>query len=201
MTQPRIDPPLWPSGAKPHACEGCPYEKRKVGAKFQFVAGHGPRDARLAIIAEAPGRHEVGRDCGPACVHPEGQPLVGPSGAVVDSAGCGRSAVFLTNIRKCVPPEKEEDAARTDSIAHCVRAYLLPEIAAFGAEWRRIHLLGAEALEAWTGLDKIGKYHGSCFTRAEVEALRAVAGEADRDAAPEVADVEEEDDDSDEDVP
>lgn len=55
-----------------------------------------------------------------------------------------------------------------------MRAYLVPEVQTFGAEWRHIHLLGAEALEAWTGLTKIGKYHGSHFTRAEVEALRAV---------------------------
>lgn len=190
--------PLWPSGEKPDGCDGCVYAKRRIhGAKYQFVGGHGPANARLAIIAEAPGGHETSKTCGPQCSHPLGEPLVGPTGDIVSQAGCGRDAAFRTNIRKCVPPDIETESDRTSSIAHCVRAYLVPEVQAFGSEWRHIHCLGAEAFEAWTGIPKIAKYHQSVLTRAEVEAVRAAMSDPEPETTSLIADVDEEEEDDD----
>lgn len=63
-----------------------------------YVPGIGPFNPKLAIVAEAPGKHEDEQ-----CI-----PLVGPTGSLVDdmlrSAGISRDEVYLTNVVKYRPP-------------------------------------------------------------------------------------------------
>lgn len=64
------------------------------------VVGEGPREARLFLIGDAPGRHE----------DLQGRPFRGAVGNLLDSclrdAGLQREDVFLTNLVKCLPPKK-----------------------------------------------------------------------------------------------
>src|SRR6266705_1755875 len=112
---------------KPPGCEGCPLE----GAEGP-VFGVGPPRAKLAIIAESPGRNEVAwcRRCWelatPDCLragHPIGAPLVGGSGRVTASlcgnAGVDWQATYKTNIVKC-RPEGDGDVPE-GAISQCHR--------------------------------------------------------------------------------
>jgi len=64
----------------------------------RIVKGEGPRDARIAIVGEAPGAYEDRRL----------RPFVGPAGSVLEqclhTAGLIRGEVYLTNVIKVRPP-------------------------------------------------------------------------------------------------
>jgi DNA polymerase len=71
-------------------CHGCPLWKDAT----QTVFGAGPRKSRLMLVGEQPGdREDI-----------EGEPFVGPAGAVLDralgEAGIKRDDVYLTNAVK-----------------------------------------------------------------------------------------------------
>jgi uracil-DNA glycosylase family protein len=71
-------------------CHGCPLWKDAT----QTVFGAGPRKSRLMLVGEQPGdREDI-----------EGEPFVGPAGAVLDhaleEAGIKRADVYLTNAVK-----------------------------------------------------------------------------------------------------
>jgi DNA polymerase len=71
-------------------CHGCPLWKDAT----QTVFGAGPRKSRLMLVGEQPGdREDI-----------EGEPFVGPAGAVLDraleEAGIERADVYLTNAVK-----------------------------------------------------------------------------------------------------
>jgi uracil-DNA glycosylase family 4 len=154
-----------------------------------FVAGHGVPNARLIVLGEAPGSHEIGAcDC---TNHEKGQPFVGPSGNILNNAIGGRGDVFITNVRKCIPPEREARKDQEDSISHCVREYLDKELAAFGGECRHMLLVGGEALQTATGQYRISRLHGSVWTVPEVNALR---GELPRTVAPDFLENEQDED-------
>lgn len=82
-------------GAK---CRACPL----YGCRRGPVLGDVVRDARLAIVGEAPGAREVS----------EGRVFVGPSGRVLDEAlvagGLARSDTTVTNVLACQPPPGED---------------------------------------------------------------------------------------------
>ena len=63
------------------------------------VEGEGPKDAKIAIVGEAPGAEE----------DRAGRPFVGRAGTVLDqclhSAGLTRSDVYITNLVKTRPPK------------------------------------------------------------------------------------------------
>jgi uracil-DNA glycosylase len=71
-------------------CRGCDLYK----AATQVVFGAGPRKARILLVGEQPGDQE----------DRQGEPFVGPAGAILDKAladaGIQRQEVYLTNVVK-----------------------------------------------------------------------------------------------------
>lgn len=67
----------------------------------RFVPGVGPKDARIAIVGEAPGAYEDAQL----------KPFVGPAGSVLEqclhAAGIIRAEVYLTNVVKVRPPKND----------------------------------------------------------------------------------------------
>jgi uracil-DNA glycosylase family protein len=77
-------------GAASHGCRGCDLYKTAT----QVVFGAGPKGARVMFVGEQPGDQE----------DRQGQPFVGPAGAVLDKAledaGIPRDQVYVTNAVK-----------------------------------------------------------------------------------------------------
>lgn len=140
----------------PIRCDGCPLAATRNG----FVPGAGPRNARLILVGEAPGREEIA----------QGLPFIGPSGKII-RRGLDAAATYITNIRKCLPPPLEGPATRSESIRHCVAAYLQPEFNAL-TEARAIQAVGADAAVVLAGVTSVMEAHGAVFTRLEVDAMR-----------------------------
>ncbi len=119
-----------------------------------YVGGCGNACAKLLIVGDAPGAHEV----------EIGTPFAGPSGSLVDeclrAAGMTRDEVYLTNVVKVRPPNNE--IKRLGELGVKVEDFL-PQL------WEEINTikpncilaLGGTALKALTGLDGIQKYRGS----------------------------------------
>ena len=168
---------LWPGGAKPSQCIGCPHAHKKQ----PFVPGWGSLRARLIVIAEKPGACEEGRcRCAPKS-HERLKPLVGKSGKRLDIGLGDRTDCFLTNVRKC-NAEDVDAAERAASIKHCVRAYLQPEMDAIdrahreaGVESAAVIGIGADAAKVHFGRANMQKFHGTAFTRKERDAMIATA--------------------------
>ncbi len=169
---------LWPAGPKPPACSGCPHANKR-GA---FVPGYGKISGRLILIGERPGSCEDGTcRCSPKA-HERLKPFVGKSGKKIDvGLGGHRGDCFVTNVRKCnaIDADKEERAA---SIAHCVRAYLQPEMDAIdkaqkeaGIETAGLSPIGADATGVMFGRKNMQKFHGTVWTRSERDEMASVA--------------------------
>lgn len=159
---------------KPAACIGCP----EAANGRRFVPGIGELDeCEQFVVAEQPGENE----------DREGTPLVGKMGQTVEKACGGWGKVFRTNIRKCLARSRDpEDRAK--SIAHCVRAYLEPEMERVlnhrPTDSVSLTLIGGDATKAYMGIG-IQKYHGSTWTRAEAAAIRDAFGTAEDEPEPE----------------
>ncbi|KTG10715.1 DNA polymerase [Haloprofundus marisrubri] len=97
-------------------CTRCP---ELVESRSRIVNGTGPDDAELVFLGEAPGANEDS----------EGEPFVGRSGSVLDSAlrdvGLARADVRITNCVRCRPPENRDP--KKDELANC-RGYLETEL-------------------------------------------------------------------------
>jgi len=67
----------------------------------KIVGPSGPKNARIAIVGEAPGEREVA----------SGKPFVGPSGRLLDAlllkAGLSRENIYITNVVKERPPAND----------------------------------------------------------------------------------------------
>ena len=76
-------------------CKRC----RLSEARRNAICGEGNLNARVMLIAQAPGENE----------DREGRMFVGPSGKVLDellkSAGISRQAIYMTNLIKCMLPK------------------------------------------------------------------------------------------------
>lgn len=76
------------------------------------VMGRGDHQAKLMLIAEAPGGQE----------DIQGLPFVGPSGEILDrlfkDCGLSREKIYLTNIIKCHPPGNRDP--REEEIKACL---------------------------------------------------------------------------------
>lgn len=105
------------TGLSVTACERCP---DLVASRSQIVNGTGPADADLLFVGEAPGARE----------DEQGEPFVGRSGDVLDSAlrdaGLARADVRITNCVRCRPPDNRDP--RSEELANC-RGYLDREVA------------------------------------------------------------------------
>lgn len=79
-------------------CQLCPLSLSRKCA----VPGCGPSPAQIMLVGEAPGREE----------DLKGLPFVGRAGRLLDralaQAGLERSAVFITSVIKCRPPENRK---------------------------------------------------------------------------------------------
>ena len=97
------------------ACTKC----RLCEGRRHTVPGEGPRDARLVVVGEGPGRVE----------DETGRPFVGPAGElltkILAAIELRREQVFICNVVKCRPPENR--VPQYDEIAACV-PYLFRQI-------------------------------------------------------------------------
>lgn len=167
---------LWEPFEKPPECVGCPL--KETGKSF--VPGIGDENAALVIIGERPGANEI----------LQGEPFVGKSGKELDyGLGGTRGGVYITNVRKCLGAEKEDKDIKAASISHCVNAFLRRELETIRS-CRVVLAVGADALRITTGLHEATKFHGSVWTRPEVEAIARAASNA--NSEPEEGDIDEE---------
>jgi len=147
-------------------CEGCPYAAIGQG----FVPGHGPVDAKLAFIGEAPAAEELG----------SGKPFQGPAGrelsSLCGSVGYDRTQAFTTNAIRCRPPDPDHSERGPQSAGK--EAKRASELAAWAREcWERhgraelqgltqvnvVGALGAVALRMLLGHQSIRKHRGSVY--------------------------------------
>jgi uracil-DNA glycosylase family 4 len=113
------------------------------------------------MLGEQPGQEEVRA----------GEGFVGRSGQEAEYSGVMRYNTFITNVRKCLGLTQETPEQRQATIQHCTAAYLAPEFERLKFA-RSLLCVGADALQQATGLTEMVKYHGSQWTKQEVEALR-----------------------------
>lgn len=190
-------PSLWPARKQPPECQGCPHE-----GKAPFVPGVGNLAARHIIIGERPGSCEDGTCTCPAKAHALYEPFVGKSGRRINiGLENDRTDCFITNVRKC-QVERETAEEKAASIAHCVRAYLQPELNAIdvaqkaaGVTGAVVQPIGADATRALFGRGNMQKFHATTWTRAERDAMAATAdalggGDGDDGEEPMVGEVE-----------
>mgnify|MGYP001598311036 CR=1 FL=1 len=119
------------------SCTSCSLHTTRT----QVVPGHGSIDAKIAFVAEAPGRDE----------DTKGEPLVGSAGQRFDRqlerVGIKREDVWLDNAVHCRPPN---NAIRDypDALARCPDLWLFPTLYALDS-LRVIVALGATAGCLW----------------------------------------------------
>lgn len=93
---------------------------------------------------------------------------------MLDTAlGSFREGVYITNVRKVQPPEKQPKKERLAQIAS-FHSELSAEFHSL-TQARTLLLVGADALRSGLGTSEISRFHGSVFTRQEAEALRGLA--------------------------
>lgn len=123
--------------------------------------GHGPRDAKIVIVGEAPGREE----------EIEGRPFSGASGRLLtqmlEVAGINRNECYITNVMKIRPNGNDFSQFYLDGEKRYARSNQLEEaIKSLFVEIREISpnliiLVGDEALKAIAGKRGITKWRGS----------------------------------------
>ncbi|MBU6495617.1 MAG: uracil-DNA glycosylase [Acidobacteria bacterium] len=132
-------------------CDLCELSRTRT----RVVLGTGPRDARLLVVGEAPGREE---DLG-------GRPFVGRSGQllrrlIAEEWGLGEDDYLITNAVKCRPPNNRTPRPR--ELAAC-RPWLDLERATWRPE--RVLAVGNVAARAVFGFrDGVGTVHGQLVT-------------------------------------
>jgi DNA polymerase len=94
------------------AMKGCT-RCRLCRTRKNVLGGEGNLQARLMLLAQAPGENE----------DREGKMFIGPSGQVLDDlleeAGIGRDEIYMTNLIKCKLPQNRKP--KQDEIATCSR--------------------------------------------------------------------------------
>lgn len=155
----------------------------------KHVRGVGPLPARIVLVGEAPGEQE----------NIQGLPFVGGAGRVLDMmlkrAGLDRATLFVTNVFRTRPPfnnvshffAKKSEAKRAgyDSphppygTAGILRPDFQPHIDELVSEIQAatpnlVVAMGATALWALCGLDKIGKYRGAVLESTLVKGVKVL---------------------------
>ena len=126
----------------------------------RIVHGHGPKDARILIVGEAPGADEDRL----------GRPFVGAAGELLEQqlnqAGILRSECYITNVIKERPPKNDISAfidigrkVTTTEEYHKYRAFLIDEIHEVNPNI--VIAAGNVPLYALTGERSISKWRGS----------------------------------------
>lgn len=135
--------PLADLAAAARSCEGCGLYR----AATQTVFGDGPADAKVVLVGEQPGDRE----------DREGEPFVGPAGALLDralvEAGIDRRTVYVTNAVKHFKFTERgkrrihQKPSRTEVVA--CRPWLVAELDAVSPEL--VVCLGATAAQSLFG--------------------------------------------------
>jgi DNA polymerase len=129
-------------------CENCKLHFSRKRA----VPGEGPADAEILFIGEGPGFYE----------NEQGRPFVGQAGKFLDellaAAGYDRSAVFITNVVKCRPPENRDP--ELDELTAC-SVYLDKQIETINPHV--IVTLGRISMGKFLPAARISSVHGHSF--------------------------------------
>jgi len=138
----------------------------------KLIPSFGRKDAKIAIIGEAPGRVEMLK----------GEPFVGPAGEMLNQllhqAGCSRRDCYITNVFK---QEVRKDRSRSkyyigkDLVYDTRKGFTaegMKHVKALQEELKDVTSnilvpLGKPALEAITGESKIMKFRGSIMEATE----------------------------------
>ena len=152
--------------ARARRCRACPL----YADNTQTVFGHGPPDARLMLIGEAPGEHE----------DRQGIPFVGPAGRLLDQAlaqaGLARERLYLTNIVKHRPwvlqgTRRKNRPPRASEIRAC-RPWLDAELALVRPQI--VLCLGAPAAREILGKEfKLTQQRGQWFQTPQIPHVMA----------------------------
>jgi len=130
-------------------CKECPLHEGKT----HIVFGEGPKDAKIMLIGEAPGRFE----------DETGRPFIGSSGKllteIIEGAGMNRCEIYITSIVKCRPENNRKP--RKPEYTTCMGLYLKKQIELINPDI--IGLLGNSAIYALTGKKDIKKIHGEIY--------------------------------------
>jgi DNA polymerase len=132
--------------AQIRVCTRCPlWESRTIA-----VPGDGKMNAKVMIIAEAPGREE----------DESGHPFVGSAGRyldhVLEGTGLERSDFFITNTVKCRPPKNR--TPKSKEVETCTSNYLFEQIELIDP--KLIVLLGGVAAKRMLGVKSINDARG-----------------------------------------
>jgi len=136
----------------------------------RFVPGTGPKDAKIAIVGEAPGAYEDAQL----------KPFVGPAGTVLEqclhAAGLIRADVYLTNVIKVRPP-KNDISSYFNGRSFSPEGYkwvqqLREELANHGCNV--IVACGATAMAALIGKVQVTKLRGYVFESIELDPPKKV---------------------------
>jgi uracil-DNA glycosylase family 4 len=132
-----------------------------------YVPGIGPRDAKIVIVGEAPGKDE----------DEKGEPFVGGAGyelnSLLTSVGLNRQSIYITNVIKYRPPNNDFDVFYLDGKKHRQPSpYLLQAWDYLHAEIRAIQPnvivpMGNEPIRAVRGsigMGTISDWRGSILT-------------------------------------
>jgi uracil-DNA glycosylase family 4 len=149
---------------------------RRLYPNSTFVAPKQGDGDRL-VIGEAPGETEA----------VTGMPLTGGAGdwfnAMLPKAGIKRSELTILGCTQCRPPDDifptDNDAKYISkqeayqAVEHCKQAHVLPILKE--RKWKRVDLLGAQALRFYTGQYSIHKHRGCPTKLTDVPELGYVA--------------------------
>jgi len=138
-------------------CKKCSLWKSST---HNCIMGHGPKNAGLMIIGEAPGAKES----------ETGLPFQGKAGKLLDQylreAGVDRKEVYVTNVCKCRPPGNRTP---TPKEMEACKPHLLREI--MKVKPKRILLLGASAVRGVTGERVLKNVRGKWITQDGIKIM------------------------------
>src|SRR5574341_190020 len=142
-------------------CNRCP---RLCGSRQNIVNGRGPKNPKVILVGQAPGREEDAKN----------RAFIGPAGQTVqmwfEKAGLDPvEDVYYVNATRCIAPldaEGKEDTPTSQEIENC-REFLIDEIRALDPEI--VIPAGNIALETLYGREKITEMRGSVLWSDELE--------------------------------
>lgn len=130
-------------------CIKCPLHESRTNVVF----GEGPKDAKMMLVGEAPGKNE----------DETGRPFIGMAGRllseIIEEAGMNRSDIYITSIVKCRPENNRKP--KKPEYTMCIGLYLSKQIDLIDPDI--IGLLGNSASYALIGKKNIKQIHGKTY--------------------------------------
>ena len=132
-----------------NTCIKCPLNESRTNVVF----GEGPKDARIMLVGEAPGKNE----------DETGRPFIGMAGRllseIIEEADMKRSDIYITSIVKCRPENNRKP--KKLEYTTCIDLYLSRQIELIDPDI--IGLLGNSAAYALIGKKNIKQIHGKTY--------------------------------------